>query len=133
MKHINTLLLLFIFANFIFAESYQFKDYGKFYYSGRDNAYSDGFMTGVSGRIELVEKLKHRVFLKIYQNEQLIAEYSLRLEQIIDSTNAEGYSFREYIGIISEGPLKNETASIIIYKKWMVFEVNQFELFFDLP
>ena len=131
MKHINTLLLLFIFANFIFAESYQFKDYGKFYYSGRDNAYSDGFMTGVSGRIELVEKLKHRVFLKIYQNEQLIAEYSLRLEQIIDSTNAEGYSFREYIGIISEGPLKNETASIIIYKKWMVFEVNQFELFFD--
>lgn len=133
MKQMNTLLflILFSFANFVFAESYQFKDYGKFYYSGRDNAYSDGFMTGMSGRIELVEKLKHRVYLKIYQEDRVLVECSLRLEQIIDSTDAEGSPFREYVGIINEGSLKNETATIIIHKKWMTFDINQFELFFD--
>lgn len=133
MKQTNALLFLiiFLFANSVFAGSYHFKDYGKFYYSGRGNAYNDGFMTGFPGRIELEEKLKHRVFLKIYQYEQLIAEYSLRLEQIIDSTDAEGNPFKEYVGIISEGSLKNETATIIIQKNWMIFDVNQFELFFD--
>lgn len=133
MKSMKTHIFCFvmIFVGLVYAEVYNFKDVGRFYYSGRDDGYSDGWMTGASGKVEIDEKLKHRVDFKVYKGDQLVEDLSLRIESIIDSFDTDG-SYKGYVGTLSNGPFKDETAAISIHGKYLTFRVMQrYDLFFD--
>ena len=136
MKKITSFALLVsaVLINLSFAEVYNFKDYGKYYYSGRDASYSDGYMFGVSGKIEIVEKLKHRVNVKVVLEDKVLSDVnvSIRLDQIVDSVDAKGLPYRLYVGQISDGADEGEKAILSVHGKWISLDVlNQYELFFD--
>lgn len=131
-KIILTLLFIISFANSLFAATYEFKDWGMYFYSGRDGEYYDGNMFGKSGIVNLDLKLNRRLIINITHGEKKASPFSIRINAITDTLNSEGEPWKIYTGTITKGSLAGLEAIVYVQKKFMsIFVEKEFKIFFD--